>query len=175
MSQHDQMELQFISWHEWKWNWIDLCQVITGTQTAMKTGVVWKTKWHREGGGVREMNCRWGGGGCWPLFPLALVVCVNSLALSEEACRFLQRSQSAVEPGQMEEHMAAALLLRCSACCVSLNNAQVHSFKKALKRRYGNLVCMIICYCRIWDFNVCSLNFMAFPSVFVIWLFQQIV
>lgn len=50
----------------------------------------------------------------------------------------------AVDPCQMDQHMAGALSFRCGVCCVSLNKAQVHKFKSFMGR-YGNLYHLLLC------------------------------
>lgn len=117
------MELQFISWHEWKWKWSDPFPAITGTQTAMKKRHVWK-KGGSEWGGVTEDD---------PCLHWAMLSIGHVLPCQMRPITSFKEVKAwrgvADGPGQMDRHMAWALSFRCSACRVALNKAQVHKFK----------------------------------------------
>lgn len=54
------------------------------------------------------------------------------------------RCCAAVVGGQMDQHMARPLLFRCRVCCVTLNEAQVHTFKSFMGQ-YGNVYRLLLC------------------------------
>lgn len=105
----------------------------------MKKGDAWKR------GGVGR---RVGRAASWPPFALPILYIVHivpgqmrPIFSSEEVS--VQRC-TAVVGGQMDQHMAWALLFRCCECCVTLNKAQVHTFKSFMGQ-YGNLYRLLGC------------------------------
>lgn len=54
------------------------------------------------------------------------------------------RGCAAVVAGQMDQHMAGPLLFRCRVRYVTLNEAQVHTFK-SFTGQYGNVYRLLLC------------------------------
>lgn len=68
----------------------------------------------------------------------------------------------AVDPRQMDRHMAWALSFRCSACCVALNKARVHKFKR-FTGAIWKCVSSVTVWFGIWT-CVCSTLHNVFPT-----------
>lgn len=130
------MELELISWREWRWS--DPCQPLQAARQK------WKKEMPEKGEGFRVGRASGG----WPLFALPILYIVHivpgqmrPIFSSEEVS--VRRCMTVVG-GQMDQHMAWALLFRCCECCVTLNKAQVHTFK-SFTGQYGNLYHLLVC------------------------------
>lgn len=130
------MELELISWREWKWS--DPCQPLQAARQQWRKEMPEKGEWFGVG--------RAAGG--WPPFALPILYIVHivpgqmrPIFSSEEVS---VRRCTAVFGGQMDQHMAWVLLFRCCECCVTLNKAQVHTFK-SFTGQYGNLYHLLVC------------------------------